>query len=362
MLLALGIQITFFGCGLCLLQAIERALEPGGRNMPGLLFYLFNAVIMLGIGLIAGGIVARLPGAAFLLLTSLFLIGPLNLFYYHTLLYRDSPLPYRVLLHLAPAIAGFACEIAFQSLDTAVKQKLIASLLADPAHSPLAFPLTLASLHITAYAVFIVRVVIADIDIGRSRREFRFIMVVAIAIILVIAMLLGGFLIRMPGVYIAGSVLNVGIHILLYMGIRVYPEFFSALKREIRKKHYEKSMLARLDTGVIADRLMEMMREEKLYRDSEISLASVAERMKLSPHQLSQLLNERMQTGFWDFVNRFRVEEAGELLRKTPDVSVISVCYRVGFNTKSSFNAAFKKMTGATPREFKSGNTDRRER
>jgi AraC-like DNA-binding protein len=329
MLLALGIQITFFGCGLCLLQAIERALEPGGRNMPGLLFYLFNAVIMLGIGLIAGGIVARLPGAAFLLLTSLFLIGPLNLFYYHTLLYRDSPLPYRVLLHLAPAIAGFACEIAFQSLDTAVKQKLIASLLADPAHSPLAFPLTLASLHITAYAVFIVRVVIADIDIGRSRREFRFIMVVAI---------------------------------LLYIGIRVYPEFFSALKREIRKKRYEKSMLARLDTGVIADRLMEMMREEKLYRDSEISLASVAERMKLSPHQLSQLLNERMQTGFWDFVNRFRVEEAGELLRKTPDVSVISVCYRVGFNTKSSFNAAFKKMTGATPREFKSGNTDRRER
>jgi len=61
-----------------------------------------------------------------------------------------------------------------------------------------------------------------------------------------------------------------------------------------------------------------------------------------------------MNTSFWDYVNRFRVEEARDLLENNPDVSIISVCFKVGFNSKSSFNTAFKKMTGMTPTEYRS--------
>ncbi len=351
MLISLGIEITFFGCGLCVIQALERALESGKRKAPGILFYLFNSVIMLGIGLIARGIPQRYPASIFLLFTSLFIIGPLNLFYYHTLLYRDTPMPYRTILHLAPAAVCLIGEVLFQSLPPEVKREIFTSFFSDPVQHPLCILLGAASLHITIYAIIIIRMVISDI--GESQREFRFIMFVALGIILVIAMLFGGFIGGIPAVFIGGSILNVSIHISLYIGIRAYPQFFSTLKREIKKKRYEKTVLAGLDTGIIADRLAELMREEKLYRDSDISLPSVAERMALSPHQLSQLLNERMNTGFWDFINRYRVDEARELLRGNRGVSIISVCYRVGFNTKSSFNAAFKKMTGATPREYK---------
>ncbi len=353
MIVPLGIEITFFGCGLCLLQALERTLEPGKRRAPGILFYLFNSVIMLGIALIARGVPQRHPASLFLFFTSLFMIGPLNLFYYHALLYPDTPLPYRTKLHLAPALACLAAEIAFQFLPAEVRRGIVGAFLDNPAAHPLCILLAASSLHITAYAVIIMKMVLSDIDIGTSRREFRFILFVALGIVLVIAMLFGGFIAGNTAVFIGGSILNVMIHISLYIGIRAYPQFFSALKREIRKKRYEKSMLSGLDISGIAKRLAGLMREEKLYRDSDISLSSVAARMALSPHQLSQLLNERMNTGFWDFINRYRVDEAREILSRNPDASVISVCYSVGFNTKSSFNAAFKKMTGATPSEFK---------
>jgi AraC-like DNA-binding protein len=355
MYVAIGIEIMFFGCGLCILQALERIPESGKRTAPGILFYLFNAVIMLGVALIARGVPSEIPASIFLFFTSLFLIGPLNLFYYHTLLYRDTPLPYRAVAHLAPAMACFVLEVLLQFQPMAFKKELIGGFLHDPLSSILIIPLAAVVMHILIYVAIIIKVGLSDINISESPRGFRFILYIAIGIILVIALIFGGFLGREPAVFITGGIINVGVHISLYIGIRAYPQFFFELKREIKKKRYEKSMLRGVDTDIIQDRLSELMHDEELFRDSDISLSAVAERLSITPHQLSQMLNERMNRGFWDFVNRYRIEEAKELLRDNPDANIISVCFQVGFNSKSSFNSAFKKMTGMTPREFKQG-------
>jgi AraC-like DNA-binding protein len=355
MYVAIGIEIMFFGCGLCVLQALERLPESGKGTAPGILFYLFNAVIMLGVALIARGVPSGHPAAIFLFFTSLFMIGPLNLFYYHTLLYRDTPLPYRAAAHLAPAMVCFVLEVLLQFQPMAFKKELIGGFLHDPLSSILIIPLAAVVVHILIYVAIIIKVGLSDINISESPRGFRFILYIAIGIILVIALIFGGFLGREPAVFITGGIINVGVHISLYIGIRAYPQFFFELKREIKKKRYEKSMLRGLDTDIIQDRLAEFMIDEELFRDSDISLSAVAERLSITPHQLSQMLNERMNTGFWDFVNRYRIEEAKELLRDNPEANIISVCFQVGFNSKSSFNSAFKKMTGMTPREFKQG-------
>ncbi|MBP7736313.1 MAG: AraC family transcriptional regulator [Spirochaetes bacterium] len=355
MLVTIGIEITLFGCGLCLLQALERMPESGKGTAPGILFYIFNAVIMLGTALIARGVPQEYPASIFLFITSLVIIGPLNLFYYHTLLYPGAPLPYRVALHLAPAMACFIAEVLFQLQPAAFKMEMIGAFLADPLGSPLVYLLAAVVAHILIYVAAIIKVALSDVGISGSPRGFRFILYIAIGILLVIAFLAGGFLGGSPAVFIAGGIINVWVHISLYIGIRAYPQFFFELKREIRKKRYEKSMLRGLDTDIIRDRLEELMSDEGLFRDSDVSLASVAERLSITPHQLSQVLNELMNTGFWDFVNRYRIDEAKRLLRDNPDANIISVCFQVGFNSKSSFNSAFKKMTGMTPREFKQG-------
>jgi AraC-like DNA-binding protein len=355
MFVQIGTEITFFGCGLCVLQAVESLISRRKRSAYGFFFYLSNSIIMLGFGLTARGVPLDRPESIFLFFTALSMIGPLDFFYYHTLLYPGRPVPYRTRLQFIPAAVVFVFEVFFQLQPYRMKHEMIAGFFREPSGSILFIPLAAISLHITAYAIIIIKTVLSDVTGYVSGRGFRFVLYSAITIILEIVLLFGGFFAGNMTVFVSGCVLNVCLHVVLYIGVRVNPVFFSTLKRDIRKKRYEKSMLEGLDTGVIGDRLAELMRDEELYCDSEISLASVAGRLGVTSHQLSQLLNERINTGFWDYVNQFRIEDAKKLLREHPEASIITVCYRVGFNSKSSFNAAFKKMTGLTPREFKSG-------
>ena len=71
---------------------------------------------------------------------------------------------------------------------------------------------------------------------------------------------------------------------------------------------------------------------------------------------LSLLINERTGMHFYDFVNRYRVEEAKRLLRESilrDELSILGIAYEVGFNSKSSFNTAFKKAAGITPSQYR---------
>jgi AraC-like DNA-binding protein len=112
-------------------------------------------------------------------------------------------------------------------------------------------------------------------------------------------------------------------------------------------------MLRGIDTDAVRERLTELMTDERVYRDGEMTLAGLARRLSLTPHQLSEFLNEQMGEGFRDYVSRHRIEEASRILRETPRANIMAVCFRVGFNSKSSFNTAFRKFTGLTPSEYK---------
>lgn len=98
-----------------------------------------------------------------------------------------------------------------------------------------------------------------------------------------------------------------------------------------------------------------LMEVEKLYREESISLQSLAEKLSITPHQLSQLLNEKLNCTFPDCINNYRIEEAKKLLVDPDwaDRKVISIAFEVGYNTKAAFYGVFKKYTGMTPIEFK---------
>ena len=73
----------------------------------------------------------------------------------------------------------------------------------------------------------------------------------------------------------------------------------------------------------------------------------------MTPHQLSQFLNEQMKANFRNYVNGYRVREARRLLAHNGKTSISSICYEVGFNSKSTFYTVFKEVTGKTPREIR---------
>jgi AraC-like DNA-binding protein len=120
-------------------------------------------------------------------------------------------------------------------------------------------------------------------------------------------------------------------------------------------KKYEKSTLTPERAERYLTRLLRHMETEKPYVDGELTLPKLAERLSIPAPHLSQTINERLQQNFFDFVNTYRVEEAKRRLLDPAKqhYSVLAIAEEVGFNSKSSFNAVFKKHVRMTPSEFR---------
>ncbi|MGH8014714.1 MAG: helix-turn-helix domain-containing protein [Candidatus Zixiibacteriota bacterium] len=106
-------------------------------------------------------------------------------------------------------------------------------------------------------------------------------------------------------------------------------------------------------------KLKALMDESKVFLDPDLSLPLLAQEIGLPPHQVSKLVNEKFDKSFNDFVNEYRVRE---FLTRVNDpryqvLTIYGLALEVGFNSKSSFNTAFKKITGQTPSRLKSNST-----
>jgi AraC-like DNA-binding protein len=105
----------------------------------------------------------------------------------------------------------------------------------------------------------------------------------------------------------------------------------------------------------IQTKLELLMEEKKIYRDSLISLARIAKQTGEPAYIVSQVINERMGASFFEWVAKYRVEEAKKLLTGNSGnlLTIEHVAEAVGYNSKSAFNKVFKKITGKTPSEYK---------
>lgn len=119
---------------------------------------------------------------------------------------------------------------------------------------------------------------------------------------------------------------------------------------------YQKSALNDEQAMKIAGKVNQFMVEQKGYLDPNISLQKLAKNVNTTPNYLSQTLNEKLDMSFFDYVNKHRIEDAIEQL-KTSKASVLDIAMEAGFNSKSSFYVAFKKVTGMTPSEFRKQHT-----
>ncbi len=105
----------------------------------------------------------------------------------------------------------------------------------------------------------------------------------------------------------------------------------------------------------IQEKLSALMDEKKLYTDSLISVGKLAKLVGEPAYVVSQVINEKMEASFYDWIAQYRVEEAKRLMTnpKTSQFTVEQIAEEVGYNSKSAFNKAFKKFAGQTPSEFR---------
>lgn len=100
--------------------------------------------------------------------------------------------------------------------------------------------------------------------------------------------------------------------------------------------------------------LIRLFSIEKVYQDNNLSLDTLSQKLNTTRHNTSQIINEQFNMNFFELVNKFRIEEALNLLQEDTygDLNIIDIAYEVGYNNKVTFNKAFKKETSLTPTQF----------
>lgn len=123
---------------------------------------------------------------------------------------------------------------------------------------------------------------------------------------------------------------------------------------DLQKAKYNASGLDESKKNEMLDKLNEIMKNEKPYLNSNLKLKDLSLITRISPHNISQVLSQKLKTKFYDYVNHYRVEEAKRLLQDSSysNYSILSIAMEVGFGNSASFYRAFKKFTNQTPTQF----------
>lgn len=105
----------------------------------------------------------------------------------------------------------------------------------------------------------------------------------------------------------------------------------------------------------IMKRVTYLFEVEKIFRNEDISLQSLSEELSIPSYQLSWIINKKMNVTFSGLVNSYRVTEVKKKLTSAQDKekTILDIAFDAGFNTKTSFNRVFKKLTGMTPSQYR---------
>lgn len=118
---------------------------------------------------------------------------------------------------------------------------------------------------------------------------------------------------------------------------------------------YQKSTLTHEQKYTILNKLDSLIKEDKFYLNSSNSLSGLASKLQTTTHHLSQVINENKGMSFQEMIGKLRINEARKILKDPTqqDLKIENIATIVGYNSKSAFNTAFKKLTGVTPTQYK---------
>lgn len=117
----------------------------------------------------------------------------------------------------------------------------------------------------------------------------------------------------------------------------------------------KKKMMPDEELILMKTKLHQLMVKRKPYLDPDLNLIRLSEMLDTSTHRLSYIINTGYNGNFFNFINKYRVDEAKALLKDPGknQYSVLGIGFESGFNSKTSFNQTFRKFTGQTPSDFR---------
>lgn len=150
--------------------------------------------------------------------------------------------------------------------------------------------------------------------------------------------------------YISGSI---AFSLILYLMITlvIYKKKTDELFLLLPEKPVAKK-LNESDAEIWLGKLEKVMTEKAIYKNPDLKLHDLSREIQVSGHQLSALLNDRLGKNFTTYINEWRITEACKMIATEQHLTLEAIGYEVGFNSKSTFFAAFKKVKGLTPSSY----------
>ncbi len=141
------------------------------------------------------------------------------------------------------------------------------------------------------------------------------------------------------------------VNLLVFTSIRYFSSFYPVSQKDGAKKTINENLL----NPEVAREIDQAMQQRKPYLQPDITLDQLATELDVPAKDLSMIINRHFGVNFYEFVNRYRVDEAKHLLlaESHHDKTITDIFIEVGFNSKSVFNTFFKKMVGATPSQYR---------
>ena len=114
------------------------------------------------------------------------------------------------------------------------------------------------------------------------------------------------------------------------------------------------SVVPNIDIQPWKNKVEQLIQQEQLFRDPKLSLTDLAQRLDTNSRVISKTINQGFEMNFNDYINFHRVEAVKESIRKgsTKNLTLLGIALDCGFNSKTTFNRAFKKHTGTSPKNF----------
>jgi len=246
-------------------------------------------------------------------MTLLFISGSLYYIRYFMFFYPGSRIPLRLILQMVPAAIILAGETWFYFIDTGQNKAALSNLFANPANNPITLLLVAGVLVLLFQYVLLLRLESGFINHDKMREPVRISMIITILYMADITLITAGFILANSTIMDSGIIL-IGLTGLTYLLFENrYPHFYQLVARQEKQIKYKKSLIQGLSTDKIMHRLRELMEEEKIYRQFELKLDEVAALLLITPHQLSEFINDQLGVNFSSYVNNYRVEEARSL-------------------------------------------------
>lgn len=350
--------VIFFGSGFSLVLALGQIVRSrrGDNLLLAACFALMSLWLFLG-GCVHAGIARSFPFNVYALSVPCYYSSiPLLYFYFKHILGETVPARRGLLAHAAlPLLSVIAClPLAGKKTDLYAAMSLAEGLLLSPREAVPVLCLYSAALLFFVYAGALL-VKIAELRPEASEGPRRLIDV-TLALISFIGLLNLWWLFdralslgTLPFIYAAFT----GFLVAIYLVSIRHPEYMFEMRKEAERVRYARSRLKGVDVDGAVAKLKSILEREKAYLDPDLSLNVLAERLGLTPHQLSEIINDRLGKSFFAFVDGYRIEHARRALEEDPDRKVVDIAFEAGFNTQSAFYSAFKKQVGMSPSEYR---------